>query len=543
MRKITLDGIGLRGSSALLSPNTRSSSAVHGIQVSNLTFTYESAKTPVLNNISLDIQPGEFIIVTGPSGSGKSTLARCLTGFIPNEYPGHFYGTITIEGFDTQTHAIRHLARLISLIQQDPDSQLVTLQVQNEVAFGLENFQTTPDTIQPKIHKALSAVNATNLYQRSTHTLSGGEKQKVVIASFLGLQSPILIFDEPTARLDLQTTKEVINSMERLHQQGITIIVIEHRIQPFLNLASRIVIMNEGQINYDGTPHQLAAEPKLLLDLGITIHPSEYSETPSDLIQSQQNLFEVHHLNFTYPRIEEKSKPQPVLQNLTFSVSSGEIIALMGANGSGKSTLLLQLMGLLKPDSGTIHLQNQNIHERPVSELAKDIGFVFQNPLHQLFATTVKDEILLASKHLGCPEPAVAQERAKQLLEYFGLLTYKEQSPYTLSLGEQRRLTIASILLHKPQVLLLDEPFIGQDYRNVHHLMTVVRQEASQGAAVLLATHDTTIAKQYCHRLLFLFEGRLLIDAPVRQGLEYMAMLEHTANWQKPQVTEEVLEN
>jgi energy-coupling factor transporter ATP-binding protein EcfA2 len=214
----------------------------------------------------------------------------------------------------------------------------------------------------------------------------------------------------------------------------------------------------------------------------------------------------------------------------------------MGANGSGKSTLLLQLMGLLKPDSGTIHLRNHNIHDFPVSELAKDVGFVFQNPLHQIFAASVKDEVLLASKHLRYPEPTVAEKRAEQLLDRFGLLPYQEQSPYTLSLGEQRRLTIASILLHKPQVLLLDEPFIGQDYRNVHHLMTVVRQEASQGTAVLLATHDIARAEQYCHRLLFLFEGRLLIDAPVKHGLEYLVMMEHTADWHKPLISKEVLE-
>jgi energy-coupling factor transport system ATP-binding protein len=274
--------------------------------------------------------------------------------------------------------------------------------------------------------------------------------------------------------------------------------------------------------------------------LGVALHPSEYSEVISNLERPEQNLIEVHHLNFTYPRIEEKTEPQPALQNMTFSVPPGEIIALMGANGSGKSTLLLQLMGLIKPDSGTVHLRNHNIHERPVSELARDIGFVFQNPLHQLFAATVKDEVLLASKHLGYPEPAAAQERAEHLLDHFGLLNYQEQSPHTLSLGEQRRLTIASIILHKPQVLLLDEPFIGQDYRNVHHLMTVVRQEASQGTAVILATHDTAIAEHYCHRLLFLFEGRLLIDAPVKQGLKYMAMMEHSTDWQKSQVAEEV---
>ncbi|MHA2405661.1 MAG: ABC transporter ATP-binding protein [Candidatus Hermodarchaeia archaeon] len=522
------------------SPKPRSFSSAPSIRVSNLTYTYEGSTHPALYNIDLTVKSGEFVIIAGPSGSGKSTLARCLTGFIPNEYHGLFQGTITVEGLNTQTQPIRHLARSISLIQQDPDSQLVTLQVTNEVAFGLENFQNAPDLIKSKIQWAIAAVNATNLHQRSTHTLSGGEKQKVVIASFLGLQSPILIFDEPIARLDPQTTNEVITTMENLHQQGITIIVIEHRIQPFLNLASRAVLMNKGQIQYDGSLNQLSAKPKTLLDLGVALHPSEYSEVISNLERPEQNLIEVHHLNFTYPRIEEKTEPQPALQNMTFSVPPGEIIALMGANGSGKSTLLLQLMGLIKPDSGTVHLRNHNIHERPVSELARDIGFVFQNPLHQLFAATVKDEVLLASKHLGYPEPAAAQERAEHLLDHFGLLNYQEQSPHTLSLGEQRRLTIASIILHKPQVLLLDEPFIGQDYRNVHHLMTVVRQEASQGTAVILATHDTAIAEHYCHRLLFLFEGRLLIDAPVKQGLKYMSRMEHSTDWQKSQVAEEV---
>lgn len=523
------------------SPNSHSSSPTPSIRASNLTYTYEGAESPALNNINLQVKSGEFIIIAGPSGSGKSTLARCFAGFIPNEYPGLFEGSITVEGLDTQTQSIRQLARSISLVQQDPDSQLVALQVTDEVAFGLENFQITPDTIRSKIKWALAAVNAANLHQRNTHTLSGGEKQKVVIASFLGLQSPILIFDEPTARLDSQTTSEVINTIETLHKQGITILVIEHRIQPFLRLASRVVLMKAGQIIFTGTPNQISAQPKTLIDLGVALHPSEYSDKTTNLESFEQHLLEVRHLNFTYPRIEEKSEPRPALQNLTFSVPQGEIIAVMGANGSGKSTLLLQLMGLLKPDSGTIHLRNQNIHERTVSELAKDIGFVFQNPLHQLFAATVNDEVILASKHLGYPEPPVAKKRAEQLLNHLGLLGYQEQSPYTLSLGEQRRLTIASILLHKPQVLLLDEPFIGQDYRNVHHLMNVVRQEAKRGTAVLLATHDTAIAEQYCHRILFLFEGHLLIDAPVSQGLDYIAVMNSTADWQKVQVAEDVL--
>jgi energy-coupling factor transport system ATP-binding protein len=526
----------------LSSANPLSPSPAPCIQVRNLSFAYEGNAEPALQGINFEAHSGELIIVAGPSGSGKSTLARCLTGFIPAEYPGQFEGSIIIEGHDTRNHSIRHLARLINLIQQDPDSQLVTLHVTNEVAFGLENFQYIPEQIQSQIQWALKAVNAENLYQRNTHTLSGGEKQKVVIASFLGLGSPILIFDEPTARLDPQTTNEVIKSIAALHKQGNTILVIEHRIQPFLDIASRIILMNNGSICYDGTPNQLLIQPKILTELGVALHPSIYSEATNGLSEQKPDLLKIHQLTFTYPRIEEKSIPQPALQNVTFSVPPGEIIALMGANGSGKTTLLLQIMGLLKPNSGSIVLQEHNIHECPVSQLARNIGFVFQNPIHQLFAPTVQEEVLLASKHLGFPEPQIARKNALELLKHFGLLTYQNQSPYTLSLGEQRRLTIASILVHQPKLLLLDEPFIGQDYRNVHQLMTVVRQEASRGTAVLLATHDSTIAEQYCHRLLFLFEGRLLIDAPVKQGLEYIALLEHTADWQAASISEEVSE-
>lgn len=521
------------------SPNRSINSKAPLIHVSNLTYTYEGNELPALHEINLDVFAGEFVIIAGPSGSGKSTLARCLTGFIPNEYPGQFDGTVSIVNIDTKSHSIPHLAQSISLIQQDPDSQLVTLKVSNEVAFGLENFLHPPESIATQIGWALNAINAENLHNRNTHTLSGGEKQKLVIASFLALQPPILIFDEPIARLDFQTTSELIKAMQNLHRQGITILVIEHRIQPFLNMASRILLMNKGWITFDGSSDLLSTQSKKLTDLGVALHPSAYSNRSSATKLSEENLLEIRNLSFTYPRVEEKSLAQPALQNLTLSFRPGEMVALMGANGSGKSTLLLQIMGLLTPDSGTVHLRNQNIHEQPVSQLARDVGFIFQNPLHQLFASTVKEEVLLASKHLGVPEPQAASKRAKELLETFGLLDYEDQSPYTLSLGEQRRLTIASIMLHSPQVLLLDEPFIGQDYRNVHRLMTVLQQEALQGTTILMATHDPAIAETYSQRLLFLFDGQLLIDAPIKQGLEYTALLEQTKSRHKTTPSED----
>jgi energy-coupling factor transport system ATP-binding protein len=501
------------------------------LEINNLEYTYEGAQKTALTDIQIKIHPGEFIIVAGPSGSGKSTLARSVAGFIPHEYNGTFHGSVKIDDQDTRTLPIRDIARKVSLIQQDPDSQLVTLKVLNEVAFGPENFQVHPDKIQTQLEWALNTISASHLQSRSTLSLSGGEKQKVVIASFLAIRAPILIFDEPTARLDPPTTQEVVNTLHQLNRSGVTILVVEHRIQPFLTVASRVILLDKGQIRFDGTPNQLQITPTTLTDLGVVLHPSVLTqpEPQNTSVRPKSTLLDVFNLTYSYPRVEEFTPLSPALKDVTFSVQPGEIIAIMGANGSGKSTLLLHLMGLLHPNTGFIQLNGENLLEQPVSKLAQKVGMIFQNPLHQLFAQTVWEEVLLASKHLKIPEPNVASERAEELLEILGLSSYRDQSPFSLSLGEQRRLTIASILLHHPQLLLLDEPFIGQDYRNVHQIMRLQQQAAKNGAAILLATHDASIVESYCHRLLFLHAGQLFIDAPVQQGLGYMKTLGDSA--------------
>ncbi len=527
-----MDRIGSRRSLALSSPNQLIPNGISpAFEITDLEYTYEGSKQAALIDVQLKIQPGEFVIIAGPSGSGKSTLARSLAGFIPHEYNGTFHGSVEIYGQDTQTLPIRDIARKVSLIQQDPDSQLVTLKVLNEVAFGPENFQVPPNDIRTQLEWALNAIAANHLQSRSTHTLSGGEKQKVVISSFLTIRAPILIFDEPTARLDPPTTQEVVKTLNQLNQRGVTILVVEHRIQPFLSIATRTVLLNEGRIHFDSTPEQLHITPTTLTDMGVVLHPLVLSQPKPQItsVASKTTLLDVYNLTYTYPRVEEFTPPLPALKDVAFSVQPGEIIAIMGANGSGKSTLLLQLMGLLHPDTGFIQLNGENLLEQPVSRLAQKVGMIFQNPLHQLFAQTVWEEVLLASEHLKIPEPNVARERAEALLDVLGLSNYRDQSPFSLSLGEQRRLTIASILLHHPQLLLLDEPFIGQDYRNVHQIMRLQQQAAENGAAILLATHDGSIVERYCHRLLFLHAGQLLIDAPVQQGLDYMKTLGDSA--------------
>lgn len=515
------------------SPNSISpKNSQPALQSTDLTFTYEGAKTPALKDIHIEIKTGEFVIITGPSGSGKSTLARCLAGFIPHDYPGIFQGSVQVLGQDTQTQTITQLARNISLIQQDPDSQIVTLNVVNEIAFGPENFQIPPQEIRTRINWALDAVSAQSLQTRRTQTLSGGEKQKVVIASFLALQSPILLFDEPTAQLDPRTTNEVINTLKLLHNQGITILVIAHRIQPFLPYATRLILIDDGTIRVNETPTKLKESPAIITKLGVALPSSP--QITRQTHTSNSILLGVQNLTFSYPRLEESLATQPALQDVTFGIQPGEMIALMGANGSGKSTLLLHLMGLLQPDTGLVHLFGENIGGYPVSKLAQNIGFIFQNPLHQLFASTVWEEILLASQHLGTPKPELVHQRAEELLKAFTLAKYRNQSPFALSVGEQRRLTIASILVHNPQLLLLDEPFIGQDFRNVHQIMAVLLKARQQNTAILLATHDSKIAETYCDRLLFLQSGRLLIDAPITLGLNYLKGLGESAFSPKP---------
>lgn len=500
------------------------------IEVDNLTFTYAGSTKPALQDVQLTIRPGEFVLLAGPSGCGKSTLARCLAGFIPHEFTGQFEGVVRIKDMDTKNHQIHNIARNISLVQQDPDGQIVCLNVTDEVAFGPENFQVAPQEISQHITKALTSTNALALRNRSTLTLSGGEKQKVAIASFLAVQAPILILDEPITRLDSPTAHEVVSTLAQLHQNGATILVIDHRVAQLLPMVSRCLLMKDGHIVFDGTPQQLRQQSALLNELGVYLSPHSLQEIithhPSYL--ETNPVLIIQDLNFTYPNITENSIKTPVLNGISFTIGPGEIVGLMGANGSGKTTLLHNIVGLLQPDTGFVYVNDELVHTRPVSETARDVGFIFQNPLHQLFERTVWDELLLTSRHLKTPPPQEASVQGKLLATQCGLTPYLNSSPFSLSLGEQRRLTISSILIHRPKLLLLDEPFIGQDYGHVHQLMKLIQSAALDGAAVLLATHDPSIVQTYCHRLLFLRDSQLLIDATPKQAYTCLQQLGET---------------
>jgi len=516
------------------------------LEAKHVTFAYAGTTTPALRNISFTVRAGEFVLLAGPSGCGKSTLLRCLSGFVPQEFAGDYQGAVSVMGRDASTHPIHGLARMVSLVQQDPDGQIVTLSVGDEVAFGPENFQVSPTEIARRTTWALAATNAAHLSDRSTLALSGGEKQKIILAAFLAIRAPILLFDEPTARLDPPTARDLVANLHQLSRvRGVTIVVVEHRLHYFLPYVSRCLLMNEGRLVYDGLPSGAERKQPTVRRLGLSPTPLEHGHAPSRRSARSRRppLLEVENLTFSYPASDPSSRVTPALQDISFTIAPGEIVALMGANGSGKSTLLYHLIGLLRPDRGTVRLGGRSIHNRPVSQLASDIGFVFQNPLHQLFERTVWDELLLASRHLGKPSPQVAAFRARALAERFELATYLDRSPFALSLGEQRRLTIASILIHRPRLILLDEPFIGQDYGNVRRLMTLVMRAVDEGASVVLATHDPTLVQACCRRLLFLRDGQLLVDAGLPQGfneLERLGEGQYAPSLRLPSLRQEV---
>ncbi|MGI6034553.1 MAG: ABC transporter ATP-binding protein [Limnochordia bacterium] len=464
------------------------------IVIDNLTFTYEGASRPALKGVDLEIWPGEFILLTGPSGCGKSTLALCLNGVIPNGYPGSMEGKVLIGGRQTTSFGPGELAGIIGLVQQDPDSQLCTLKVVDEVAFGPENLCLSPGEINRRVRWALGAVGALHLWDREVYTLSGGEKQRVAIASVLAMTPQVLILDEPTANLDPRGVWEVIDVIERLRrEEQTTIIVIEHRLERILPLADRLLVMEEG-ILQEGSPQR---------------PPVDYPTKPAVPI-TKEPILKVENLTAEW-------EGRSLLEDVSFAIHGGEIIAIMGDNGSGKTSLLLSLLGLIQPKQGKITFAEQDITHRKAHDRARLMGLALQNPNHQLFSRTNLEEAALPSRNLrmgGADEGEILD-----LLGEFEL--FPERLPFTLSLGEKKRLILVSLLAYRPSVLLLDEPLVGQDDERIRQLLAILYDHAASGGVVLMVCHEVALVNSF-DRVLFLEEGRLVIDAPPARAPEQL---------------------
>ena len=472
------------------------------LESQNISFSYDG-KTEILRSANLQIRPGEVVVLTGPTGSGKSTFAKCLSGFIPRSIDGEFSGEIRIDGEDTSKYTIAEFSRLVSLVQQDPDSQICTLKVVDEVAFGPENYEFEPKMIENLINSSLSAVDVSHLHNRITHALSGGEKQRLAIAAMLSNQPKYLLLDEPSASLDPKGILSLRKILMELKEKNVGILCIEHNLDAIRPVADHILSISNGTIT-DWNPID---EPP--------ITPTTQAPVPDTPLLSLEKV------NFSYGPIQ-------VIHDASMTIHQGEIIALMGGNGSGKTTLVSLLGGLLEPDSGRVDLGRVPISSsRDRKEIVKRISVVFQNPNHQIFERSVWKEQILTSEILNEIHER-SLERSTNLLNTANLGNFLARNPFSLSHGQKRRLNITASIAHTPRILLLDEPFIGQDQDGREFISNIIADTASGNGAALVITHDPNFARNYCNRVIFVENGSILLDGSPETVLQRLDEIGHS---------------
>jgi len=472
------------------------------VEVIGLTYTFDGTTRPALLDVSLRIGAGDFLVITGPSGCGKSTLALAIGGFLFQQYAGTTTGSITVSGKDARTAPVFEISDTVGLVQQDPEGQFCTLTVRDELAFGLENRCLPRAEIADRISWALDIVQAPHLMDRELKQLSGGEKQKVAIASVMAMRPKVLILDEPTSNLDPQATADIFEVIETIREATeMAVVVIEHKLGYLAPYGPDVIGMRDGSLTGDADD---APVPTRRFPHGVRADWSTPRQPPKERVVVTQDL-------------SVDLGDRPVLNGVCFSAGPGEFIALMGDNGSGKTTLLRALLGLQRPNSGSVTVLGQDTAHTPVSKLARQIGFVFQNPNHQLFADTVWEEATMA---LGFRDAQhdLATCRVHDLLDRAGLAGRDDDHPYRLSYGEKRRLNLISVLCARPRLLLLDEILIGQDPDNVDLLLDLLETAAAGGTTIVMVNHDPEITPRFATRLVFLAAGRVIIDVPVAKG-------------------------
>ncbi len=473
------------------------------IEVKDLTYYYQNRSTPVLKDISLNIRNGEFVIIAGRSGCGKSTLSYALSGFIPNSLHGKMKGDVLINGNNTKEMELADISTQVGLIQQDPESQLVTLRVEDEVAFGPENLKLSPSEIRERVNWSLEVVGASHLIDREIYTLSGGEKQRIAIASILAMKPKTIILDEPTSNLDPKGVLMIFNTLKRLiHEYRLTVVLVEHRLNMFLPLADRIIFMDRGRI----------IDTKLKEDVN-----SEYIQQFYNINSYNYEKSHIYNDPFlTIRNLHFKYENKEVLKGVNLEIKRNEVIALMGDNGAGKTTLLLNIMGILKPEQGEI-IYHKLENGKYTSKLARHIGYIFQNPNHQIFENTVWNEVLLSPRNFGILNTET-EDRAEYLLRHFNLERYRDNSPFTLSYGEKRRLNIAAVEVYLPEMMILDEPFIGQDPENIAKLSQIVNEYVAKGGTILMVSHDLNLSKRIASRIVYMEDGAVRFTTPVQNA-------------------------
>jgi len=524
------------------------------VEIRGLTYSYPNAKAPALDGVDLTIERGEFVLLTGPSGCGKTTFCRCLNGLIPHFYGGDLNGDIRVAGLDTRESPTYRLAQHAGLVFQNPDNQIFALTVEKDVAFGLENLGVEKAKMLEGVDWALEKAGISHLRDRATHELSGGQKQRLAIASILAMRPEVLVLDEPTSFLDPLGAERIFQVLESLNKEhGITILLIEHRLDLAAQHVDRVVIFSEGKIVGNGSPEEIfALEETRLAGVGIPKIVQLYKRlrsegfplerpplTPEALVEElgkwlppegQQATakptspeiegfdwerhaspaVEVQGVSFSYP------SGVKALDGVSLTIHRGEFVAIMGENGAGKTTLVKHFNGLLRPSAGWIKVDGGDISGLSVANLSRRVGLVFQNPDDQLFSESVEEEIGFALRNFGF-EREVVDKRVDWALNLLDVERYRKSSPFALSGGERKRVALASVLAWDPDIIVLDEPTIGQDYAQKERLRHFLMQLRTQGKTTVIVTHDVEFVADCEPRVVLMADGRIVADGPIRR--------------------------
>ncbi|HLK85362.1 MAG TPA: energy-coupling factor transporter ATPase [Candidatus Binataceae bacterium] len=543
------------------------SSAAPAAALDDVSFTYAGGARPALRRLTFEIAPGEMVGVMGASGAGKSTLAKCLNRIVPEFEGGQFAGRVRIGGRELDGARVWQVAPRVGMVFQDFEAQLFSTNVAHEVAFAMEQMGMERAEMARRIRPALEAVGLAGFDHRDPTSLSGGEKQRLAIASVLALRPALVVLDEPTTDLDPEGKAEVFALIRSLRGQGLSLIAIEHEAEVLAG-ADRLVLLRDGEIIAAGAPRDLMTRIDLLEEcgvhppdlnrvlarLGIAAHAASVDEAeaaiwramprvavagdPSEAPRQVRDagfddgppLVEVRGLSFNYP------DGPPVLDAIDLRIAPGEFLAIIGQNGSGKTTLAKHLVGLLRPTSGAVMLSGRDRSTLPPAETAAEAGYVFQNPDHQIFAATVADEVAFGPRNFNLHEREI-EDRCDEVLRAVGLEEARARDPFLLSKGERQRLAVASVLALRPRLLILDEPTTGLDYREQRRMMALVRQLNRDGIAIVMITHTPWLVAEYARRVVLMRRGRKLYDGDVREFFARTDLLA-SSSFRAPEATE-----
>jgi len=540
------------------------------VSIEDLSYQYPRSPGFALREINLTIHKGEFLGIIGPTSAGKTTLCLALNGIVPQFYGGRFFGRTRVCGLDTLETPIHQLAQHVAIVFQDPETQLIANSVEDEIAFALENLCVPRDEILRRIPAVLEIVRLDGAEKKHPTELSGGEKQRLAIAAALALRPEVLILDEPTSQLDPLGSQQVFATIRELNTSlGVTVILASHASEELAEFADRVALLADGQLIDLDVPSRVFAQVDLLRECGtrppqvtsfyahlrqsdlappsipVTLaeakrtfeamrprlevapiaFPSKTHDRPSDSV-----LLSAQDIEYTYPNGTE------ALHSVSLDVREGEYLVIVGQNGAGKTTLVKHFLHLLEPASGHVLIDGQDVSELDVSDLARRIGYVSQNPDNQIFGTSVEAEVAFALRNLGM-RGAELDERVEESLQTMGLTPCRARHPLALSKGDRARVVIAAVLAMRPSVLIFDEPTTGQDYQGAKRILDVTRELHQAGKTIIVVTHHLYLMPDYAERVVVMGKGTIALDAPIREAFHNTDLL-HSTYLAPPQIVQ-----